>query len=159
MERAKQHNSHIKALRQKLGISNHILHCAAQHVERGNDILALRLTFILFSPLENVLDKRLVLSLHLLLHLALLVDSLLLNGSFELILVLECLSAQVFLTRHTLFILLTALLAKLLFLGHHFSVFLEFKLDSIFSLTFFHLGLELHCVPLFFLLLLDPMCG
>lgn len=125
MERAKQHNSHIKALRQKLRISNHILHRTPEHIERCDDILALSLSFVFLSPLEHVLDKRLVLRLHLLLHLALLVESLLLDGSFELVLVLKGLPSEVFLTRYRLFILLASLLAQLLFLSHHFSVFLE----------------------------------
>ena len=112
---------------------------APEHVHHGDDVLPLSLSLVQFLFTGNLSSKRLVLLLHLFLERKRLVHALLLDGSFELVFVLEGLSPHVLLLCHALFVFLATCFASGLLLRKLLLVALQLELDLVLGLALLHL--------------------
>lgn len=143
MERSKNHYGHVQSLHQKLGVHEHLLESASDHVESRDQVLSLSFATVFFGLCKHPRHEGAVFILQKTLRFQLLVNLLLLYARFELVFVLQSLSLHLFLLRDRVFIRLSSLLSHHLFLLQLLLVALQLQLHLVFCLTLLHFGLEL----------------
>ena len=151
-ERSEDSQTCIGNLSHKLGVLEEIGHLLTNHTDAGNKSLALGLSPLHSFVPHHVHIKLLLLTSKLLVVCHLLVQLLLLDGGFQLILVFQRLLFHHFLTGQTFLVCLSSCLPHLFLLGKLLLIALQLELHLVLGLSLLRFLLELNGLALLFLL-------